>query len=58
MSELLTALPEQAEAKRLLAAALEQPAHAYLLHGPAGVGKRRAAFAFAAAVLGDPRRVN
>ena len=38
--------PEQAEAKRLLGAALEDgPAHAYLLHGPAGVGKRAAALA-------------
>ena len=36
--------PEQAEARRLLAAALaEGPAHAYLFHGPPGVGKRRAA---------------
>jgi DNA polymerase-3 subunit delta' len=51
-------VPEQAEAKRLLEAALaEGPAHAYLLHGPAGVGKRGAAFAFAAALLGDARRV-
>jgi DNA polymerase-3 subunit delta' len=33
------------------------PAHAYLLHGPPGVGKRIAAFAFAAALLGDERRV-
>jgi DNA polymerase-3 subunit delta' len=32
-------------------------AHAFLLHGPAGVGKRTAAFAFAAALLGDERRV-
>ena len=33
--------PEQAEAKRLLRAALaDGPAHAYLLHGPRGVGKR------------------
>src|ERR671937_147572 len=49
-------LPEQAEAKRLLAAALEGPAHAYLFHGPAGVGKRRAAVAFASELLGrDPR---
>ena len=40
--------PEQDEAKRLLRAALaEGPAHAYLLHGPRGVGKRRAAIAFA-----------
>jgi DNA polymerase-3 subunit delta' len=51
-------VPEQPEAKRLLEAALaEGPAHAYLLHGPAGVGKRTSAFAFAAALLGDTRRV-
>jgi DNA polymerase III subunit delta' len=51
-------VPEQLEAKRLLAAALtEEPAHAYLLHGPPGVGKRTAALAFAAALLGDARRV-
>jgi len=51
-------VPEQPEAKRLLGAALaEGPAHAYLLHGPAGVGKRSAAFAFASALLGDERRV-
>jgi DNA polymerase-3 subunit delta' len=35
----------------------EGPAHAYLLHGPPGVGKSVAAFAFAAALLGDARRV-
>lgn len=51
-------VPEQAEAKRLLEAALaDGGAHAYLLHGPAGVGKRTAAFALAAALLGDSRRV-
>ncbi|MGL6280594.1 MAG: AAA family ATPase, partial [Gaiella sp.] len=33
------------------------PAHAYLFHGPPGVGKRAAARAFAAALLGDERRV-
>ncbi len=45
--------PEQAEAKRLLRAALaEGPAHAYLLHGPPGVGKRRAAIVFAGELLG------
>jgi DNA polymerase III subunit delta' len=51
-------LPEQAEAKRLLAAALaDGPAHAYLFHGPPGVGKRAAAFAFAAELLGERGRV-
>ena len=50
--------PEQAEAKRLLDAALaEEPAHAYLFHGPPGVGKRRAALAFAGELLGDRGRV-
>ena len=45
---------EQHEAKRLLAAALaEGPAHAYLLHGPPGVGKRDLALLFAAELLGD-----
>jgi DNA polymerase III subunit delta' len=49
--------PEQDEAKRLLRAGLaEGPAHAYLFHGPRGVGKRRAAFAFAGEILGDPAR--
>jgi DNA polymerase-3 subunit delta' len=51
-------LPEQAEAKRLLTAALgDGDAHAFLFHGPPGVGKTATAFAFAGAVLGDPRRV-
>jgi DNA polymerase-3 subunit delta' len=51
-------VPEQAEAKRLLSAALEEgPAHAYLFHGPAGVGKRGAALAFAAELLGERERV-
>ena len=45
---------EQAEAKRLLTAALaDGDAHAFLFHGPAGVGKTSAAFAFAGALLGD-----
>ena len=49
---------EQEEAKTLLRAALaEGAAHAYLFHGPAGVGKRRAALLFAAELLGDLRRV-
>lgn len=52
-------VPEQVGAKRLLDAALaDGPAHAYLFHGPAGVGKRAAAHAFAGALLGDPRRVD
>jgi DNA polymerase-3 subunit delta' len=51
-------VPEQPEAKRLLAVALaDGPAHAYLLHGPTGVGKRTAARALAGALLGDQRRV-
>jgi DNA polymerase III subunit delta' len=50
--------PEQDEAKRLLRAAVaEGPAHAYLFHGPRGVGKQRAALAFAGELLGDPDRV-
>jgi DNA polymerase-3 subunit delta' len=50
--------PEQEEAKRLLAAALaEGPAHAYLFHGPTGVGKRRAATAFAGELIGESGRV-
>jgi DNA polymerase-3 subunit delta' len=51
-------LIEQAQAKQLLTSALrEGPIHAYLFHGPAGVGKRVAAFAFAGELLGDPDRV-
>jgi DNA polymerase-3 subunit delta' len=54
-----TDVPEQHEAKRLLDAALaEGPAHAYLLYGPTGVGKRTAARALAGVLLGDPRRVD
>jgi DNA polymerase III subunit delta' len=50
--------PEQDEAKALLRSALaEGPAHAYLFHGPRGVGKRRAALAFAGELLGDAGRV-
>jgi DNA polymerase III subunit delta' len=50
--------PEQAEAKGLLRAALaDGPSHAYLLYGPPGVGKRAAAIAFAAELLGSPERV-
>src|SRR6185437_7116114 len=53
-----TGVAEQLEAKRLLSAALhEGPAHAYLLHGPPGVGKRAIAFLFAAELLGEHTRV-
>jgi len=52
------AFSEQAEARRLLDAALrEGPAHAYLFHGPPGVGKRAAAVAFAAELIGSQDRV-
>src|SRR5947199_3651422 len=52
------AVAEQNEAKALLSAALaEGPAHAYLLHGPSGVGKRDLALLFAAELLGDHARV-
>ncbi|HZR95729.1 MAG TPA: hypothetical protein VFA56_08540 [Gaiellaceae bacterium] len=52
------AVAEQTEAKRLLSAALsEGPAHAYLLHGPPGVGKKELATLFAAELLGDHARV-
>jgi DNA polymerase III subunit delta' len=51
-------LPDQPYAARLLDAALEQPAHAYLLSGPAGSGKRRYADRFATSVLAtEPGRV-
>ena len=54
----LTAFSEQAEAERLLEAALaDGPAHAYLFYGPPGVGKRDAALAFATRLLGEERRV-
>jgi DNA polymerase-3 subunit delta' len=51
--------PEQHEAKRLLDAALDEgPAHAYLFHGPHGVGKREVARAFAREVIGTTRAVH
>jgi DNA polymerase III subunit delta' len=55
-SELPFAHPEAA---RLLDAALrEGPAHAYVFHGPPGVGKREAARAFARSLLGTTRQVH
>ncbi len=51
-------VPEQAEAKALLEAALKEGAsHAYLFHGPPGVGKRALALGFAAELLGEHERV-
>jgi len=56
--DVFESFPEQAEAKRLLRAALlEGPAHAYLFHGPPGVGKRMAAIAFAGELIGESARV-
>jgi DNA polymerase-3 subunit delta' len=57
--DVFESFPEQAEAKRLLRGALadEGPAHAYLFHGPPGVGKRAAAIAFAGELIGDRGRV-
>ncbi len=53
-----SSFPEQDEAKRLLRAALtDGVAHAYLFHGPPGVGKKRAATELAVEVLGDRGRV-
>src|SRR5215213_4514063 len=48
----MLALDDHPHARAVLGAALkDQPAHAYLLHGPAGSGKREAARAFAGELL-------
>jgi DNA polymerase-3 subunit delta' len=50
---------EHPEAGRLLDAALrEGPAHAYLFHGPPGVGKREVARTVARALIGTTRAVH
>jgi len=51
-------LPAQPHALRLLEAAVASPAHAYLLSGPSGSGKRVYADRFAAALLrSSPHRI-
>jgi DNA polymerase-3 subunit delta' len=56
--DVFESLPEQAEAKRLLLAALgDDTTHAFLFHGPPGVGKRAAALAVAGELIGDRARV-
>jgi DNA polymerase-3 subunit delta' len=57
-TDMLTLLVEQEDARKLLGAAVRDgPAHAYLFHGPRGVGKRTAALAFAGSLLGGSERV-
>jgi DNA polymerase-3 subunit delta' len=59
VTRVLAALETHPHAAAVLGAALEPdrgPAHAYLLHGPAGTGKRDAARAFAAELLSRDAR--
>ena len=55
---MLEEIVEQHGAKSLLHSAIEDgPVHAYLFHGPPGVGKQKTALAFAGHLLGDRGRV-
>lgn len=57
VDDVWAALEGQPRAAEILAAAAVQPVHAYLFCGPRGTGKRVAALAFAAALIGiDSRR--
>jgi len=49
----LPGLDEHPHARAVLAPALARPSHAYLFHGPPGVGKRAVARAFAAELLAE-----
>lgn len=49
-------LEGQSRAAEILAAAADRPVHAYLFCGPRGTGKRTAALAFAAALIGVDSR--
>ncbi len=54
MSVVLAGTAEHPQARMVLGTALaSQPSHAYLLHGPAGTGKRTVARAFAAELLAE-----
>ena len=52
VASLFARIPGQERAVDMLVAAARHPTHAYLLVGPPGVGKRQAAGALAAALLG------
>ncbi|WP_420639509.1 hypothetical protein [Candidatus Poriferisocius sp.] len=52
MDDVWVGLEGQPEAAEILVAAAAQPVHAYLFCGPRGTGKRAAALAFAAALIG------